>query len=292
VQTIGFIGLGMMGDPMAARLVAAGRALVVRDAAAATTARFVAVHPDVIAAPDDAAFAACDAIVTMLPNSDVVDAVVLALLPSLRPRTMIVDMSSSDPVRTRALAEKVRTAGLAFVDAPVSGGVTRARAGTLAIMAGGEAADVAAAGPLLALLGNTVTHVGAVGAGHAVKALNNYVSAAGLIATADALLAAQRFGLDPALVVDVLNSSTGRNNSTENKAKQFMLSGTFASGFSLALMAKDVAIAVALGESLGDAPGAAMGLGAPVRDFCRAASAALGPDADHTAVYRYLSEAR
>jgi 3-hydroxyisobutyrate dehydrogenase len=270
---------------MAARLQAAGRALVVRDALPAVEKRFVDAHPGAVAADADAAFAACDAVVTMLPSSDVVDAVVPALLQALRAGALVIDMSSSDPVRTRALAARAVQAGKRFVDAPVSGGVVRARAGTLAIMAGGTEADVDAARPVLDHFGKT-THVGTVGAGHALKALNNYVSAAGLIATADALLVAARFGLDPALVVDVLNSSTGRNNTTENKAKQYMLSGTFDSGFSLALMAKDVGIAVALGASLG--PG--MALGPAVRDVCRTASTTLGPQADHTAVYRYLSE--
>jgi 3-hydroxyisobutyrate dehydrogenase len=283
--TIGFLGLGMMGDPMAGRLHAAGLALVVRDALPAAERRFVDAHPGTVGAETDAAFAACDAVVTMLPSSDVVDAVVPALLGVLRAGTLIIDMSSSDPVRTRALAARAAEAGMRFVDAPVSGGVVRARAGTLAIMAGGTAADVEAARPVLEHLGKT-TLVGAVGAGHALKVLNNYVSAAGLIATADALLVAARFGLDPALVVDVLNTSTGRNNTTENKAKQYMLSGTFDSGFSLALMAKDVGIAVALGASLGPE----MALGPAVRDLCRTASSALGPQADHTAVYRYLSE--
>lgn len=286
MKPIGFIGLGMMGYPMAARLHAAGHSLIARDAVDATQQRFVAEFDGARSASDLAAFAGCETIVTMLPNSDIVDAIVTELIPQLAPHALLIDMSSSDPVRTRALAATLRAAGKRLIDAPVSGGVGRARTGTLAIMVGGDAVDLEDARDVLATMGSTITHVGAVGAGHAVKALNNYVSAAGLIATAEALRVAQQFGIDPAVVVDVFNASTGKNNTTEMKAKQYMLSGTFDSGFSLALMAKDVGIAA----SLGAAVGAPMTLGAHVSAMCTAASKVLGVKADHTEVYRYVRE--
>lgn len=284
MKQIGFVGLGMMGFPMAGRLVAAGMNVLAYDVVAETRARFATGHAGGRVATDLQAFGDCDVVITMLPNSDIVDEAVLALGKVLARGALVIDMSSADPVRTRTLAEAVGAAGLAMIDAPVSGGVSRAVAGTLAIMAGGDEADVERARPLLAHLGSTLTHVGAIGAGHAMKALNNYVSAAGLIATAEALIAGQRFGIDPNVMVEVLNSSTGKNNTTENKARQFMLSGAFNSGFSLALMAKDVGIAAVLAEAVD----AAMPLGAHVNALCSQAASELGKGADHTEMYRFV----
>lgn len=284
MKQIGFVGLGMMGFPMAGRLVAARVNVLAYDVVADTRTRFAAEHAGGRVAADLQEFGDCDVVVTMLPNSEIVDEAVLKLTKVLQRGALVVDMSSADPVRTRTLSDAVKAAGLTMIDAPVSGGVSRARAGTLAIMAGGDAVDVERARPLLAHLGSTLTHVGGIGAGHAMKALNNYVSAAGLIATAEALIAGQRFGIDPNVMVDVLNSSTGKNNTTENKAKQFMLSGAFNSGFSLALMAKDVGIAAVLAEAVD----AAMPLGVHVNALCTQASSELGKGADHTEMYRFV----
>lgn len=284
MKQIGFVGLGMMGFPMAGRLVAAGLNVLAYDVVAETRERFAAEHEACRVAADLQEFGDCDVVVTILPNSEIVDDAVLKLTKVLQREALVVDMSSADPVRTRTLSEAVRAAGLTMIDAPVSGGVSRARAGTLAIMAGGDAADVDRVRPLLGHLGSTLTHVGGIGAGHAMKALNNYVSAAGLIATAEALIAGQRFGIDPNVMVDVLNSSTGKNNTTENKAKQFMLSEAFNSGFSLALMAKDVGIAAVLAKAVH----AAMPLGVHVNALCTQASNELGKGADHTEMYRFV----
>ncbi|PLP96734.1 NAD(P)-dependent oxidoreductase [Cupriavidus pauculus] len=284
MKQLGFIGLGMMGFPMAGRLVAADISVLAYDVVPETRQRFGAEFTGARVADDLQAFSACDVVITMLPNSDIVDATVHRLLSALPSGALIIDMSSADPVRTRALAEAVGAAGKRLIDAPVSGGVSRACAGTLAIMTGGDPADIERARPILAHLGKAITTVGSIGAGHAMKALNNYVSAAGLIATAEALIAGQRFGIDPNVMVDVLNSSTGKNNTTENKAKQFMLSGAFNSGFSLALMAKDVGIAADLAEAVH----ASMQLGGHVSEMCSRASELLGKDADHTEMYRYV----
>ncbi|MEN0124544.1 2-hydroxy-3-oxopropionate reductase [Bordetella genomosp. 1] len=284
MRTIGFIGLGMMGTPMAHLLHEAGHRLVVQDVNPATEAAFAAAHADVVRAPDAAAFAACDVVFTMLPNSDIVDAVVDGLASHLPAGACVIDMSSADPHRTRALAARLAARGLGLLDAPVSGGVKKAVAGTLAIMAGGDPALFERQRPLLAVLGQAITYVGPVGAGHALKALNNYVSAAAMIATAEAIHAGAAFGIDAATVVDVINASTGRNNTTENKAHQFMLNGAFNSGFSLALQAKDVGIAAALGPVLGQP----MRLAQQVSAYTRDASAELGPAADHTELYRYV----
>jgi 3-hydroxyisobutyrate dehydrogenase len=166
----------------------------------------------------------------------------------------------------------------------VSGGVRRAADGTLAIMVGGDAAAIATCRPLLERIGERIFPTGPLGSAHAMKALNNLVSAAGLLAAGEALLIGRKFGLDPALMVDVLNASTGRNNATEHKMKPFVLSRSFASGFSLALMVKDLGTAMALADDTGTP--------APFSSECRAlwarAGAALEAGADHTAVVRWL----
>lgn len=286
MSRIGFIGLGMMGAPMAHLLHQAGHPLVVRDAREQAERDFIDGHAGASPGRDARAFSACDAVITMLPNSSIVDQVVTELAPHLRPGACLIEMSSADPGRTRVLAGMLAERGVNLVDAPVSGGVKRAVTGSLAIMVGGDAAVVEQWRPLLAVLGNAITHVGPVGAGHALKALNNYVSAAALIATAEAIHVGAAFGIEPATVVDVINASTGKNNTTENKAHQFMLNGAFNSGFSLLLQAKDVAIAAKLGPSLG----LPMALAPQIAAITSAASAALGATADHTELYRYVGE--
>jgi 3-hydroxyisobutyrate dehydrogenase len=278
---IGFIGLGMMGAPMAHLLHSAGHSLVVKDTNIDAQEGFVASHAGTMAATEAAAFGTCEVVITMLPNSDIVDRVLDEVGPALPRGTAVIEMSSSDPVRTRALAGRLATHGVVLIDAPVSGGVKKAVAGTLAIMVGGEAADFDRLRPVLAVMGQSITHVGPVGAGHALKALNNYVSAAALIATAEAIHVGSAFGIDPATIVDVINASTGRNNTTENKAHQFMLNGAFNSGFSLALQAKDVGIAAALGRAVNQP----MRLARQVEAITAEASRALGRAADHTELY-------
>lgn len=285
MRHIGFIGLGMMGQPMAHLLHAAGHALVVRDTHAPAVATFLNSHPGATAATTASDFAGCDVVITMLPNSDIVEASLLEVAGSLKPGACVIEMSSADPTRTRALAQQLADGGVGLIDAPVSGGVKKAQAGTLAIMVGGDPALFDAHQLLLKTLGTAITHVGPVGAGHALKALNNYVSAAALIATAEAIHVGAAFGIDRRVIVDVINASTGRNNTTENKAHQYMLSGEFNSGFSLALQAKDVGIAAALGRAVAHP----MALAQKVSAMTDEASKALGQGADHTALYAHLA---
>ena len=245
---IGFIGLGRMGAPMAARLIGAGHELVVLDASAETTAAFQGAYPAAASAPSPRAIGdVCEVIVTMLPTSGAVEQVLAGsdgLLAGLRPGALLLEMSSGVPADTQRFATLVEAAGGVLVDAPVSGGVARAKTGDLAIMAGGPPAAVARAEPLLLSMGASVMPTGPVGSGHAMKALNNLVSATGLLVSVEALLIGKRFGLDPAVMVDILNASTGMNNSTQKKLKPFVLSRRFDSGFSLELMVKDLSIAL------------------------------------------------
>jgi 3-hydroxyisobutyrate dehydrogenase len=295
---IAFLGLGKMGNPMAARLAGAGYALRVFDTAQTAIDAFVAEHGGAASggrpvkacrSPAEAARDAA-AVITMLPDGKAVRQAVIEAADSVVgtvPRGgVVIDMSSSSPVDTQALGVALAERGIGLIDAPVSGGVTRAVDGSLAVMAGGDATLIDRCRRLLEAMGRAIYPTGPLGSGHAMKALNNFVSAAGLAAASEALVIGRRFGLDPAVMVDILNASTGRNNSTEVKAKQFMLSGTFASGFSLGLMAKDIATAADLATHLGvTAP-----LAQTERRFWAEAQAELGPQADHTEIYRYIED--
>jgi 3-hydroxyisobutyrate dehydrogenase len=277
------IGLGNMGVPMAMRLVGAGFAVTGFDIAEAARGKFDAAGGRTEGTPA-AAVAAADVVVTLLPNGKVVREAVTGMRPHLKPASILVEMSSSDPIGTRKLGEELIAAGFEFVDAPVSGGVKRAVNGTLAIMVGGAAATVDRIAALLAAMGTSIFRTGALGTGHAMKALNNYVSAAGLIAAVEALQVGRSFGLDPALMTDILNVSSGRNNTTEHKLKQFIISQSFDAGFPLRLMAKDVRTA--------DDMAHALGIATPLADQCAelwdAAARALDETADHTEIIRFL----
>ncbi|NKC32180.1 NAD(P)-dependent oxidoreductase [Falsiroseomonas selenitidurans] len=283
IGRVGFIGIGRMGWPMAIRLVEAGYTVAVQDAVPGRAADFVRQHGGIAAASAAAAAQGADAVITMLPTSRDVAEVLAAIRPSLASGAVVIEMSSGEPSATRAMAAELLALGIAMVDAPVSGGVARAETGTLAIMTGGHATPLARVEPLLRAMGGSITRCGEVGAGQAMKALNNLVSAAGFLVSVEALLIGSRFGLDPAVMVDVLNASTGMNNSTQRKLKQFVLSGQFNSGFGLDLMVKDLTIALQVGrETATPAP-----LAAQTRELWAAAAGLLGPGQDHTAAAQF-----
>jgi len=281
-----------MGEPMAANLVAGGVSLVVHDTRHGAAVEFARRTGAVAAGSAAELGAGADVVIAMLPDGDAVAAAMLGgdsqegVAQGLAPGSLLVDMSSVAPAQTRALGTRLAEARIRMVDAPVSGGVGRAEAGALAIMAGGEAADVRACAPLFDLLGQRTIHTGGLGTGHAVKALNNAVSAAGLIAAGEALIVGQRAGVDPAVMLEVLNASTGRNNATENKIERFVFSRAFDSGFALRLMAKDVGIAEELAEELGFEP---VLLGELAR-IAGGAAEQLEPHADHTAIVRWMEQ--
>jgi 3-hydroxyisobutyrate dehydrogenase len=282
---IGVIGLGNMGVPMGACLIKAGYAVTGFDLSAAARGRFAAAGGR---SADDAASAVAGAevVVTLLPNGKIVREAVDTMRPHLKPGTIVIEMSSSAPLGTRKLGEAMIAAGYPFIDAPVSGGVKRATDGTLAIMVGGDPATIDRVDPVLAAMGRSIFRTGVLGSGHAMKALNNYVSAAGLVATVEALEVGRKFGLDPALMADVLNVSSGKNNTTELKLKQFIISQSFNAGFPLRLMAKDVRTADELAHDLG--------IATPLADLCAKlwddAAANLSETADHTEIIRYMEK--
>lgn len=291
VGQILFVGLGAMGAPMASRLARAGHRVRLCDAddgRAGALARDLGVtflpHAELTGAPEDVA-----TVVLMLPETPAVEGVLegAGLLAALAPGSTVVDMGSSTPGSTVRLAAAAGALGISFIDAPVSGGVARAVTGELAIMVGAEPEAFAAVRPLLEHLGAAVTHVGAPGAGHAMKALNNLLSAIGLAAASEVLAVGRNFGLDPQVMLDVLNSSSGRNQATEVKMARFVLSRAFDSGFALRLMVKDLRTALDLAhETATPVP-----LGASCLEEWTAAARSLPADADHTAIAAYV-EAR
>ena len=283
IARVGFVGIGRMGWPMALRLVGAGYQVAVQDAMPGRAGDFAGKHGGIAAGSAAQAAEGADAVITMLPTSREVAEVVAAIRTVLKPGAIVVEMSSGEPSATRAMAEDLASAGIAMVDAPVSGGVARAETGQLSIMTGGDPAALERVAPLLGAMGTSITRCGDVGAGQAMKALNNLVSAAGFLIGIEALLIGSRFGLDPAVMVDVLNASTGMNNSTQKKFRQFVLSRGFDSGFGLDLMVKDLSIALQVGRETGTPTP----LAAQTRELWAAAAAMLGPGQDHTAAARF-----
>ena len=286
---IGLIGVGAMGSRMGRRLADREVRLVLYDSAPGAAARLEG-HRTVTVAGDGTALAGCDAVITMLPDGDVVRSALFdgpdPLAGRLAPGSVVIDMSSSAPGGSVALAGGLAERGIRFIDAPVSGGVQGAEAGTLAIMAGGDEELIAEWTWLFEIIGRGCVHCGPVGSGHALKALNNLLSAGGLLLAVEALAVGKRFGLSPSVMVTVINQSSGANNSTQTKLAQRVLSRTFDAGFAIGLMTKDLATARDLAAEVGlDVP-----LSARTVEVWGQALAALGPGADHTAIARWFED--
>ncbi|MBB5639884.1 NAD(P)-dependent oxidoreductase [Cryobacterium roopkundense] len=283
-----FIGLGKMGDPMVRRYAPTHEVLLYDVDAAVSGSLAAAVGGRALAGLDDLP-AGIRTVILMLPNSRIVESVVGLLFVQLEPGALVVDMGSSEPHSTQRLAGEAAAAGIAFVDAPVSGGVAKARVGELSIMVGGAAADRERSMEHLAPLGTSITQVGPSGSGHAAKALNNLLSATNLTAAAEIFTVARTFGIDAAVMLDVVNSSTGRSQATEVKYAKHVLNGTFDSGFSLDLMLKDVAIAQALGAGLSTPiTDKTVGVLAEARRVLGDAGPLHAVPLDHTEVVRYV----
>ncbi len=285
---IGFVGLGTMGEPMARVLHAQGASLVGYDVRTEVPARLE--REGVLRAARDPVELAqrCTAIVTMLPTSAHLERFLFGdagVADALRDGTLLVDMSSGEPAATRGFAQRLAARGVAIVDAPVSGNVVRARAGDLAIMLGGDTADCDRAEPLLRPLARAVFRTGPRGSGQAMKALNNLASAAGFWIASEVLAIGRKAGLEPEVMLDVLNASTGANNSTQHKFRPWVLSGTYQGHFLMQLMVKDLGIAATLAQQTGaHAP-----MASEVLAHWREALAALGDGADHTEAARYVA---
>lgn len=282
LETIGFIGLGRMGRPMARRLLAAGYPVLGYDADPSALA---AVAADGVTPAPGAAVVAAEAefIITMLPDSAAVETVVLGsggICEAARAGQVLIDMSSGSPAVTRRLAAALADRGVYMLDAPVSGGVRGAEAGTLAIMVGGDQAVFERCLPMFRAVGQNIRYVGGSGAGHALKAINNLLSATHLWSVCEALLIGIRTGLDPHVMVEVINSSTGRSGSTEVKLPRHVLPRRFDSGFPIGLMHKDLTIALDLAREMN----ISIPLSALVRELWGIAVARGEGARDHTAI--------
>lgn len=241
-EKIGFIGLGAMGQPMSKRLLAAGYKLVVYDLR--KEAMEVLVQKGAEAANSAKEVAEkCRKVITIVPNSEAVEKLVFGaqgFLAGAQAGDILIEMTSAYPPSTLKINEALKVKGVHMIDAPVSGGVIGAEAGTLSIMVGGDEAIFGTCQPILSVMGKNLFYMGRIGAGHAMKAINNFLSATTLAATSEAIILATKLGLNPQRVVEVLQVSTGRSYSTEIKFPKYILPRTYNSGFALGLMYKDI----------------------------------------------------
>lgn len=285
---VGFIGLGVMGEPMAGHLARAGYALTVHDVDRAKADGVAAQHPGAhVAATPEMLAAASDIVITMLPSGSYVREVALGeagLIEGFRPGSLLLDTSSCEPWLTVETAAALAARGVDMVDAPVSGALAGAQAAELVFMVGGGEGPVARVMPLLDILGKRAFHLGPAGAGHAMKCINNLITAMTFMATAEGLVIGTRFGLDPEVMTDVLNVSTGMSWISQTHIKQRIISRAFDDPFRLALMAKDVGIAL----ELADREGLPLPLSALGRDLWKTAAREAGPGASISEMVRWV----
>ena len=285
---VAFLGLGAIGEPMAARLAASG-SLIVWNRTPGRAAEFAARHRAAVAQTPREAAAGSEALITCLPTSREVEAVLEGpdgVLAGAAPGLLILDCTSGDPAASRRIAERVAARQIAFADAPVSGGVSGARTGSLTIMVGGDPAVFQRALPILQVLGQRIEHVGPVGAGHALKAVNNTLLAVNLLAAGEGLAALVKAGVPAATALAVLNASSGRSFVTEVLVPERVLTGEYPQTFRLALLDKDVGIARDFVERTGvDAPVISL-----VAQLMSRARALLGERADHVEVVRLIEQ--
>jgi 3-hydroxyisobutyrate dehydrogenase-like beta-hydroxyacid dehydrogenase len=277
-----------MGAPMAGRLLDAGYSLVVHDAREAAAEPLRARGAIWAASPAEVG-AATPTVITILPTSREVRQVLTGpkgLLDALRPGSLLLEMTSADPSVTRELAAEVAARGSALIDAPVSGGVRGATEGTLAIMVGGDPALLERARPVLACMGKNIFHAGPVGAGHAIKLVNNMCSGSILALTIEAVAVAARSGVDPARAVEIIQASSGRSNASDYKFPRFILTGGFDAGFAIRLMMKDLDGYGRLAQEAGVPSPVARA----AAEIYRLAMARGMGEQDHTAIARLVEE--
>ncbi|MEQ1804747.1 MAG: NAD(P)-dependent oxidoreductase [Burkholderiaceae bacterium] len=288
-MNIGFVGLGVMGTPMATHLSKAGHTLTLHDLDASLTQALAKTLGGVAraAATPAEVGARSEVVITMLPNGEVVRDVTLGahgLLQTLKPGALLLDTSSAQPWITRATAQALDGKGVVMVDAPVSGAQWGAQAAELVFMVGGEAQHVQRVRPLLAVMGRAVFHLGGLGSGHAMKCINNLITAMTFSATAEGLAIGKAFGLDPAVMTDVLNESTGQSWISKNHIAKRIISRTFDDPFKLELMLKDIGIAMGLARDA-QLSVPLSGLG---EQLWRAASHHAGPGASISELARWV----
>jgi 2-hydroxy-3-oxopropionate reductase len=288
-EKVGFIGLGIMGRPMAKNLMDAGYVLVIHNRSP-EKAEELAEEGDATAAGSPREVAeACDIVITMLPDSPDVEAVVAGeggVLEGIRDGALLVDMSTISPVVTEKLSEKVREKGASMLDAPVSGGDVGAIEGALSIMVGGSVEDFERARPLFDVMGKVATHVGPIGAGQVVKACNQIVVALTIEAVSEALVLGSKGGVPPEKLVEALSGGLAGSAVMEAKKEKFF-SHDFEPGFRIELHHKDLGIALAAGREYG----VALPVTAIVDQMLEVSKARGRGDLDHSALLTLLEEA-
>jgi len=285
---VGYVGIGMMGGPMAANLARGGHDMVVYDLNRDALDAFTREHENARPANGLAAVGqGAEAVFTCLPNGKIVRDAVIGeggMLDGLEEGSVLVDMSSSAPMGTIELGKTLAEKGVRMVDAPVSGGVPRAIEGTIAIMVGGEKEDIERVRPALENMGGQIFETGGLGSAHAMKSINNVMSAVNMVVGIEALVVGKKFGLDPENMVDILNFSSGKNSATEGKLKQYVLSREFNSGFAMDLMIKDVATALDLAHEMG----VPWMIGSTCYEMYQAARNQLIANADNSDIARWI----
>ena len=278
---IGFIGLGQMGFHMARRLVEAGHRVIVFDTRREAVDRLTALGAHAAQSPRDMADQV-ETVMASLPTPDIVLAVATGpdgVIAGKRVRRF-VDLSTTVAVMAKRIFAALKEKNIVQIDCPVSGGVTGAAKGTLALMVSGPRAEVDAIAPLLPAIGKTFIISDRPGAGQTMKLCNNYLSAAAMTATSEAMVMGVKAGLDPRIMLDVINSGTGRNTATEDKFGRVVLPRTFNLGFTVGLMTKDLKLCLSEGKSLG----VPMDVAEAVTRLLQTACDENGPDKDLTTV--------
>lgn len=287
---VGFVGLGVMGTPMASHLAKAGYPVALYDVSTEATTKLASELSQAQACRSPRELAqVSDIVITMLPNGEVVQKVTLGengLLEGMKPGSLMLDTSSSEPWITQATAQALAARKVSMVDAPVSGAQWGAQAAELVFMVGGSAADVERVRPLLDVMGRAVFHLGELGAGHAMKSLNNMITAMNLLAVSEGLVIGKRYGLDPTAMTHVLNESTGMSWVSQTHIHQRVISRTFDDPFKLELMLKDVGIGMELARAT-EVPAPMSALGYQL--WC-AASLAAGPGVSVSELVRWVEK--
>lgn len=287
MQNIGFIGLGIMGRPMSRNLLKAGYRVVVFNRSKAAVGELVAAGASAADSPREVA-ARSEFVITMLPDSRDVKEVVLGpagVIEGARPGTIVIDMSSIDPLVSREIGASLAGKGVGMLDAPVSGGEPKAVDGTLSIMAGGRQADFDACFDILKAMGASVVRVGDLGAGNVAKLANQIIVALNIAAMSEALVLAAKAGVDPELVFRAIRGGLAGGNTLEAKVP-LILEGKFNPGFRIKLHSKDLANALASGHGVG----VPLPLTAAVMEILQALQVDGLGDADHGAIIRFYEK--
>jgi 3-hydroxyisobutyrate dehydrogenase-like beta-hydroxyacid dehydrogenase len=286
-RQIGFVGLGRMGGPMAARLLAAGHQVIIFDTSADAIGR--AVERGAVAAPSPKAVGdAAEIVLVSLPTPDIVHSVVLGsdgVSKGSRVKT-IIDLSTSGPSASVRISAGLAEKGLAWIDSPVSGGIAGATSGTLAVMVSGPQAAFADAEEIIANFGR-IFYVGEkAGLAQVAKLANNLLAAAAMVVSSEAMVMGAKAGIDPKVLLDIINAGSGRNSATQDKFPKSVLPGSFDFGFATGLSYKDVRMCVDEAEAMG----VPMVAGAAVRQMLAVTNAKYGPASDFTSICRVVEE--